>query len=75
MLSRVFRVIPIILGCSGAVAGGAYARGATPGYAALCGLYIAITSSGLIALFLGARQLGRFCRGSGGQVQSSRSDG
>ena len=62
MWSRAFRGIPVILGCSGAAAGGVYAKGVSPGEAALCGLFFAAVSSGLFALVLVIRQLGRSTR-------------
>jgi hypothetical protein len=49
---RVARCLPVILGCSGAVAGGAWAKGASPLQAAGAGLFIATTSAAILALLL-----------------------
>lgn len=60
--SRIKRAIPVIVGCSGIVAGSSYARGASLGGAAGAGLFIALASTGILAAFLMIRQLGRWTR-------------
>lgn len=60
--SRVARTLSVVLGCSGAVAGGALARGSSPTQAAGAGLFIASASLGLLVILLAIRQVGRATR-------------
>jgi hypothetical protein len=62
--SRIARALPVILGCSGAFAGGARASGSSLSQAAGAGLLIAVASTGLLALLLAIGRIGRETRRS-----------
>jgi hypothetical protein len=60
--TRIGRAVPVILGGSGAFAGGSLARGASPAEAAGAGLFVALAATGLIAALLMVRRVGRATR-------------
>jgi xanthine/uracil permease len=62
--SRIARILPVILGCSGAFAGGVYASGSSPSQATVAGLFIASASTGILAVLLAIHHVGRATRRS-----------